>query len=105
LGRSHDDLGLTGKNDRRTYGTEAVIVGPLCSCKLRLRRASPTVGLLSHQRALLGLHGIAAVQKAISISDLNLETLHQRKHWPAGIVGKGSGFPFVRHEQKSGVCR
>jgi hypothetical protein len=29
---------------------------PLCSCKLRLRRASPTVGLPSVHRALLGLH-------------------------------------------------
>jgi hypothetical protein len=27
----------------------------LCSCKLRLRRASPTVGLHSGHRALLGL--------------------------------------------------
>ena len=33
---------------------------PLCSCKLRLRRASPTVGLPSGDRALLGLRRLHA---------------------------------------------
>jgi len=33
----------------------------LCSCKLRLRRASPTVGLLSVHGALLGLRRLYAV--------------------------------------------
>ena len=32
----------------------------LCSCKLRLRRASPTVGLPSAHRALLGLRRLYA---------------------------------------------
>jgi hypothetical protein len=32
----------------------------LCSCKLRLRRASPTVGLPSGHRALLGLRRLYA---------------------------------------------
>ena len=32
----------------------------LCSCKLRLRRASPTVGLHSCHRALLGLRRLHA---------------------------------------------
>jgi hypothetical protein len=33
------------------------------------------------------------------------KNLHQRKHRPARIVRKGSGLPFVRYEQKGGVCR
>jgi hypothetical protein len=32
----------------------------ICSCKLRLRRASPTVGLPSGDRALLGLRRLHA---------------------------------------------
>ena len=32
----------------------------LCSCKLRLRRASPTVGLHSGHRSLLGLRRLHA---------------------------------------------
>ena len=76
--------------------------------------------------------GIAAVQQPTSTSTLSLSTaslststtkyaamndlscslatstwknLHQRKHRPARIVRKGSGFPFVGYEQKGRVCR
>jgi hypothetical protein len=38
-------------------------------------------------------------------SDLNLDTLHQRKHRPARFVRKGSGLPSVRYEQKGGIGR
>ena len=41
----------------------------------------------------------------LSFSDLKLKFLYQRKHRPAGIVRKGSGFPFVGYEQKGRVCR
>ena len=40
-----------------------------------------------------------------SLATSTWKNLHQRKHRPARIVRKGSGLPFVRYEQKGGVCR
>ena len=54
-----------------TTKSEAMHERMLCSCKLRLRRASPTVGLHSRHRALLGLrrlHATEAKSKAMHAS-------------------------------------
>ena len=54
---------------------------PLCSCKLRLRRASPTVGLPSGHRALLGLRRLhAGGAKTCSYEYRFAEHEHEHEH-------------------------
>ena len=87
----------------------------ICSCKLRLRRASPTVGLPSGDRALLGLRRLHAggaktcsykvgLEAALIFLEINSENLNASDEelvdlvlkTTAGQVGKREIAEFFR---------